>query len=95
MLTILHLMRCSAFSNNNLQDCLANLTKQDALVLIDDGCYTVNHPCLTEVIEDFNVFIITEHALARGLNIQANINSITLSELTDLLFTHHSVVTWQ
>jgi tRNA 2-thiouridine synthesizing protein B len=95
MLTILHLIRCSAFSSNQLENCLATLAEVDSIVLLDDGCYSMVHRCLIDNIAKGNVYIVTEHATARGLEPPLKINNISLTELTELMFSHHSVVTWQ
>ena len=95
MLTILHLIRRSAFNSNQLENCLATLSAADSIVLIDDGCYSINHPSLIAVISTHHVYVVTEHVNARGVCLIDSINSISLKELTDLMFNHDSVVTWQ
>ena len=95
MLNILHLIRCSAFSSNQLENCLETILLGDTIVLLDDGCYSINHSSLLDITAKGNVFVVTEHIIARGIEPSLNINRISLTELTELMFSHQSVVTWQ
>jgi len=92
-MNILNLVRCSAYSSNQVNNCLATLLKNDSIILLDDGCYNVTHACLSENTND--IYVINEHALARALTIPKNITAISMNELDNLFFTHNSVVTWQ
>ena len=102
-MTILHLIRSSAFSNNDLEQCIHNIEDSDSVVLLDDGCYNINHPLmnkLQEKISMINLYILRKHAQARGINIddftsKDVFNSITMEELVGMTFSNDSVVTWQ
>jgi len=94
-MNILHLLRCSAFSSKKVDHCLANLSGEDSLILLDDGCYNLTHPSLANIISSPSTYIVKEHAIARALSIPDHLKTISLLELNDLIFTHNSVVTWQ
>jgi tRNA 2-thiouridine synthesizing protein B len=92
----LHLLRRSGFSDNNLLQCVQTLTSDDAVILLDDGCYNIQHPLLNDLILSHQkLFIINEHLTARGLtNIEA-IKAISMNNLIHLTFSYNTVMTWQ
>ena len=93
-MTILHILRTSAFTTNQLTNCLTSMSEGDDLVLMDDGCYSLPHPSLNKLNRSF--YIIEEHAIARAVNIDSDkIKAITLSEFLALTFNHKSTITWQ
>lgn len=92
----LHLLRLSPFTNNDMLLCNENLMLNDSVVLLDDGCYTLNHPLLNKLqIKCDNIFIIEQHALARGLSLKNNIQAIDITTLNQFVFEHKNSVTWQ
>ncbi|MDO6446921.1 sulfurtransferase complex subunit TusB [Colwellia sp. 1_MG-2023] len=92
----LHLLRQSPFNNNDVELCCANLSTEDAIVLIDDASYLLNHPLLTDILLACqNIYIIEQHALARGLTSTGNIQVISIEKLTQLIFDYDNSVTWQ
>ncbi|MFT5757859.1 MAG: tRNA 2-thiouridine synthesizing protein B [Alteromonadaceae bacterium] len=102
-MTILHLVRSSAFSNDDLAQCINNVAHNDEIVLLDDGCYNLKHSLLLALIEHqpmINIHIIKEHAQARALNtnelpLAQRLHCITMTDLVSLTFSSDSVVTWQ
>ncbi len=102
-MTILHLVRSSAFSSNDLAQCMNNIVHGDELVLLDDGCYNLKHSLLTQLMVQqpkINIHIIKEHAQARAVDIEEltldqQLKYITMTELVSLTFSNDSVVTWQ
>lgn len=92
---ILNIVRCSAFTSQQVNNCLATLLESDSILLIDDGGYNLTHPSLLAVVKRNEVFVINEHAVARALAIPPNIIPISMKEMKDLVFSHHSVITWQ
>ncbi|MAG77485.1 MAG: sulfurtransferase complex subunit TusB [Colwelliaceae bacterium] len=100
-MTTLHLIKQSQFNTNVFSLCGALLSKDDAIVLLDDGVYNTKHPefaalvsALGENVKD-NVFVIEHHFVARGLtNLQAQISSIPMTKLVDLSLAHDKTVTW-
>ncbi len=94
-MSTLHLMRTSAYQQNDLTQCLDLLQASDAIVLLDDGCYNLSHHLLTANISN-PIYHINEHAIARAMLDQKKISqAITLAELPALFFTFDKVITWQ
>ncbi len=96
---ILHLQRSSAFNTNDFQQCLLTLKNDDALVLIDDGCYCLSHTLLLKLQKSHNsvpIYYIKNHANARAISTDDNIASaIDLTKLIELTFEYDSTITWQ
>ncbi|MEW6991656.1 sulfurtransferase complex subunit TusB [Colwelliaceae bacterium 6441] len=92
----LHLLRQSPFKQNDISLCCHNVTIHDAIVLIDDGCYTINHQMFTELCNTTqNIFIIEDHVFARGLKMPNCIQAIHLNKFNELIFEYSNSVTWQ
>jgi len=98
-MSTLHIVRQSAFSNNDFAQCLSVLGQQDTLVLMDDGCYNLKHTLMASLIEQTNntncINVITSHAQARALEIQEGVIGIEMSDVVELTFTNQKVITWQ
>jgi tRNA 2-thiouridine synthesizing protein B len=91
----LHLIRTSAYQQHDLKQCLSIIKKNDALVLLDDGCYNLNHPLL-QLVEDNIIYNVIDHSFARAVIDKKNISKpINLSQLTNLFFAFDKVITWQ
>jgi len=94
-MSILHLMRTSAYQHDDLAQCLQVFNDQsDAIVLIDDGCYNLTHSLLA-TINHKTLFVINEHCAARAINVSSAQAAISLAQLTELFFSYDSVITWQ
>jgi len=94
----LHIVRKSAFSSNDLAQCLALVIKSDTIVLLDDACYNVNHPLITQVLTEqpeLAIQIMKTHALARAITVMDSIRTIAMKDLVSLTLTHEKVITWQ
>jgi sulfur relay protein TusB/DsrH len=92
----LHLLRQSPFTHNDVLLCSDNLLKNDSVVLMDDGCYALSHAFLGKLQQNCeNIFIIKQHALARGLSLNNNIQLIDIAMLNQFIFKHKNSVTWQ
>ncbi|TPH12775.1 sulfurtransferase complex subunit TusB [Litorilituus lipolyticus] len=97
-MTTLHLVRQSAFNSQELFQCSQIILPADILVLIDDGCYNLNHTLLTNIkniISVKNIKVIQHHVSARGLNVPEFIEVISMNELVNLTFDTENVITWQ
>lgn len=97
-MTTLHIVRKSAFSTNDLAQCLALATKTDTIILLDDACYNVNHPLIEQALTrqpELAIRIMKTHALARSITIIDGIKAIVMKELISLTFTYNKVITWQ
>ncbi|RHW77116.1 sulfurtransferase complex subunit TusB [Colwellia sp. RSH04] len=94
----LHLVRKSAFNSQELLQCCQVLTSLDILILIDDGCYNLNHDLLAdikEIISVKHIKVIKHHAAARGQYVPKDIERISMSDLVSLTFETENVITWQ
>ena len=95
-MSILHLVRTSAFGSENLKSALNTATENDAFILLDDGCYCVHHPLLNnDVLARYAFSVIDEHIEARAITRPASIQVISVDTLIELTFTHSKVMTWQ
>lgn len=92
-MTILHLVRRSAFETTDFEQCLAMLSKNDEVVLLDDGCYNLRHPLAASITN--KLMVITPHAQARAIQVANKEDLITMTDLVNLTFKHNSVITWQ
>ena len=93
-MSILHLVRTSAYQQDDLAQCLDVYSSEDTIVLMDDGCYNLEHTLLKKR-ENIQVLVITEHCLARAIAITNKNQAIALEKLTTLFFSYDSVLTWQ
>lgn len=98
MSSILHLVRKSAFETSDFQQCLAVIGTNDALVLLDDGCYNVKHPSFTNIdsiIPLSKIYVIGHHSSARNVTMPEGIAKISLTDLVSLVATNDKTITWQ
>lgn len=92
----LHLLRTSAFSDNNFPQCIDTLVSGDAIVLLDDGCYNLNHHLLQQCYDDtIPMMVIEEHAEARGLTLEPICKPISMTDLVANITLFDTVMTWQ
>lgn len=90
----LHILRTSPFSVN-LEDIKQNIKNDDALIMIDDGCYLLNHPSFQQYLNSCEaLYAIKPHILARGLNLNEAVNNIDMKGFTGLIFEYSNSVTW-
>lgn len=94
-MSTLHLIRQSAFSTNDLSQCISLCKKDDEMVLMDDGTYNINHKLIIELPAGFTINVISLHAAARSICIPETITGIEMSDVVKLTFKHDKVITWQ
>lgn len=97
-MSILHLVRTSAFNTSELSQCLAILSKNDEIVLMDDGSYNANHSLLTKAENRENnaeVYVIESHATARAISVPSSIKLISMETLVQMTLANEKVITWQ
>ncbi len=97
-MSTLHLVRSSPFANQELAQCLNTLTANDHIVLLDDGCYALNHSLIHTFIKkptDITIHVIDSHLEARALTSLGSVQVINMSKLVELTLTHNTVITWQ
>lgn len=92
----LHLVRTSAFADQQLALCQKVIQDNDTLILMDDGCYNVNHIIFNQIAKQnkVNTLIVEQHAKARNIS-NSSANLIDLATLLALSFSHNNVITWQ
>lgn len=96
-MTTLHLIRDSALSNNTITLALTNLSANDVVVLLDDGCYNINQAFIKEVqhiVPFAQCFAVEQHVIARSLPL-STLTLITYKQLLESIFNHQNVITWQ
>lgn len=94
-MSTLHLVRQSAFNRNDFQQCIDVLAEQDTMILMDDGCYNLKHPLMTDLLTKININVITMHAQARAVEVITGIKQVSMADVVTLTFTHNKVITWQ
>ena len=94
-MSILHLVRSSAFDKQDFQQCLNTLLPQDCLVLLDDGCYNINHPLFKQITIDVEINVLARHADARAVEFVEHAKAINMADLVKITFAHQTVITWQ
>ena len=91
-MSILHLVRTSAYQQDDLAQCLQVYCTGDTIILIDEGCYNLTHSLLADA--SYTILAISEHCHARAVTCSKQ-HQLALAELTALFFSHNSVITWQ
>jgi tRNA 2-thiouridine synthesizing protein B len=98
-MSMLHLVRTSAFQTDDFQQCLNVVETSDTIVLLDDGCYNLNHNLWQEALNKITLpalYIIEAHAQARAVTIdKTKINTLSLDALMTLICETEKSVTWQ
>jgi len=98
-MSMLHLVRTSAFQTNDFQQCLNVVQVNDTIVLLDDGCYNLNHDLWQQAskkVASSSLYIIEAHAQARAITIDNNnISTLSLDALMTLICETEKSVTWQ
>jgi sulfur relay protein TusB/DsrH len=98
-MSMLHLVRTSAFQANDFQQCLKVIQTSDTLVLLDDGCYNLSHDLWQKALSKITLsalYIVEAHAQARAIAIDKNIiNTLSLEALMTLICETEKSVTWQ
>lgn len=97
-MAMLHIIRSSGYNNNALEQCLDMLLPNDSILLMDDGCYNVNHKMLLKAQSAspaLSIYFLEQHANARAQkNIDNNFTPTTLTNVVTLLFQHDNSITW-
>lgn len=97
-MAILHLVRSSAFDKNDFEQCISLLQNEDAIVLLDDGCYNVHHNLISKAQQKVteNIFVIEHHYRARGIILSQNSpRPIDMNKLVQLTLSYDKSLTWQ
>lgn len=97
-MAMLHIIRSSGFTSNALTQCLNMTLPEDTILLMDDGCYNLNHPMMLEAQfkqQELAVYYISLHASARAQSSnQSSFTAIDLDDVLGLIFKHDNAITW-
>ncbi len=88
----LHIIQKNPFSHNALVNCLKVASKNDALLLMNDGIYACQHELLKDT--NLNVFALTDDLAARGITPPAAIKSIEYTEFVSLCTEYDKSISW-
>lgn len=98
-MSMLHLVRTSAFQSNDFEQCLNVVQTSDTLVLLDDGCYNLNHELWQQAASKLPLtalYIIEAHAQARAITLdKESVSTLSLDALMKLICNTEKSVTWQ
>jgi len=98
-MSTLHLVRTSAFQTNDFEQCLNVIQSNDTIVLLDDGCYNLNHDLWQQALDKIVIsalYIVAAHAQARAISVDdREVSSLSLEALMSLICETEKSVTWQ
>lgn len=96
-MSTIHIYRASQ-ATVEYKNSIALLSHNDAVILLDDAVYLAKHPILNVLIKAVsskNVFILEEHAFARGITPPHNVTPINLASFPALILSFNQSITWQ
>jgi tRNA 2-thiouridine synthesizing protein B len=97
-MTMLHIIRSSAYSGNTLELCLSTIAPDDDILLMDDGCYNLTHPLLHKAIEKLTqgtIFYLADHTNARAITPSySKLTAIDVNHTPELIFKHENAINW-
>ncbi|MFM2485518.1 sulfurtransferase complex subunit TusB [Celerinatantimonas yamalensis] len=93
---MLHIYRDCQFPSQQLTQCLAMLTCDDHLLLIENGVYLVcyQHPELLALAQTNRLSVLTDDLDARGVQAPALYPTISMSQWVALSAQHVNSLTW-
>jgi tRNA 2-thiouridine synthesizing protein B len=96
-MSTVHRERHSAIATNDFAHCFNVVNQNDAIVLMDDGCYNVNHTLINNLLKQVgdNINLVASHAKARAIEANKMIKLIEMTDVVTLTFIHSKVITWQ
>lgn len=89
---ILHIIQKSPFSSTVLDDCLKTINKDDAILLIQDGVFAVNHPSINQ--HPLTIYALQEDLNARGINPDGATTCIGYNEFVELCAKYDTSISW-
>ncbi|WP_299587109.1 sulfurtransferase complex subunit TusB [uncultured Microbulbifer sp.] len=92
----LHIVSKSPFSTQALSDCLESFADGDALLLIEDGVYALQHKALQD-LQNTEIFCLAADSEARGLlpsAISCSVEAIDDARWVHLCTEHNPIVSW-
>lgn len=91
-MTMLHMITTSPFQSSALTECLNIAGAQDALLFLGEGVYATT--LWDAGLRNRNLFVLQEHAEARGLPQVAWARYIDYDQMVELTEHHHPIQTW-
>ena len=93
---MLHLIRQSPFQQDISSELATLISKDDDILLIDDGVYFSQSLHFAIVKEKAkNVLIVDEHLQARGITCEQTDNLLPIAQVAELLVHSDKTLTWQ
>lgn len=89
---MLHIITQSPYRSSALKECLAVAQTSDVLLFLGDGVYAVT--LQNEELVKHNIYLLADHASARGLTNVAWANYIDYAGVVKLTEQQHPVQTW-
>lgn len=93
----IHIFRASQ-ATIDYKNSIALLNYDDAVILLDDAVYLINRPIINELIQTVslnNIYVLEQHALARGIKPNQGITPINLASFPTLMLSFTQSITWQ
>ena len=94
---ILHKVHLSPYEHQSLTQCLANMSEQDSLILLESAVYALAGKCKeTEALSRLNALYVIQNDLeARNIvNSLSNCRAISYNDMVELCVTHKQVLAW-
>lgn len=89
----LHIIRSPSLTNF-LPELQSLVAAQDAILLMDDGCYQLALPALKKLTVSC-VYVVREHMQARAVVNQEAATEVLATTTPSLLFDFNNSITWQ
>lgn len=93
-MSTLHIVNKSPFRHRCLDDCLRVSGKGDALLLIEDGVFTLQSAAARSALEGMAVFALAPDLEARGIRGAEGISLLDYEGFVDLAIEHDKSLTW-
>jgi len=96
---ILHQIFTSPFTSEELQRYSQSATSTDAVLLLQDGVYALNHPLLNQLLAQQNtIYLLENDVIARGLRFDTKqlqqLKIINDQQWLALCVECHKVISW-
>ncbi|SET50796.1 sulfurtransferase complex subunit TusB [Thalassotalea agarivorans] len=88
---MIHLLRTSPFSGDNIGQLNANISNGDIIVLVDDGVYLLQHESINNLAGITDIYALAPHRVARSVETHAQVKDIDYAAWVALAAQHTSV----
>lgn len=94
---LLHTINKSPYSHRSLESCISVCRKQDAILLIEDAVYGIDHPLLAKA-HGYSLYALEPDLVARGLHSkyagQKQIKKVSYDEFVNLCIQYPKQKNW-